>query len=62
LGYKLPNNVMEKLKLSSARFYTQVSNPFVISKFTGFDPEFNSAIYQDDVPSVAYTLGLNISF
>jgi hypothetical protein len=48
--------------MGSARIYGQVSNPFVFSDFTGFDPEFNSAIFQDDVPSMIYTFGVSISF
>jgi len=62
LGYSLPSKLITKFKMVNARFYAQVTNPFVFSKFTGFDPEFNSAIYQDDVPSMAYTVGVNISF
>ncbi len=62
LGYTLPPAVMSRLKLSTARFYGQVSNPFISTKYTGFDPEFNSAIYQDDVPSILYTFGVNVSF
>lgn len=62
LGYTLPSALMSKLKLSSARFYAQASNPFIFTKYTGFDPEFNSAIYQDDVPSILYTFGVNVSF
>lgn len=62
LGYTLPQAVMDKLKMSSARFYGQVINPYVSSKFTGFDPEFNSAIFQDDVPSMTLLFGVNISF
>ena len=62
LGYTLPQSLKNKLKMSNARIYAQVSNPFIFSKYTGFDPEFNSAIYQDDVPSVLVTMGLNISF
>lgn len=62
MGYTLPAGLMSKWKLSNARVYVQATNPFVFTKFTGFDPEFNSAIYQDDVPSTALTLGLAISF
>lgn len=62
VGYTLPAVLMNKWKLSNARVYVQAINPFVFTKFTGFDPEFNSAIYQDDVPSTALTLGLAISF
>lgn len=62
LGYTLPTALMSRLKLAAARVYLQSSNPFVFSKFTGFDPEFNSAIFQDDVPSILYTFGINMSF
>ena len=62
LGYTLPQSLKNRLKMSNARVYAQVSNPFIFTKYTGFDPEFNSAIYQDDVPSVLVTMGLNISF
>ncbi|WP_298358667.1 TonB-dependent receptor [Runella sp.] len=62
LGYSLPKGVMNRMKLYNARVYGQVINPIIKSKFTGFDPEFNSAIYQDDVPSMTISLGLNVSF
>lgn len=62
LGYTLPKGLMNSWKLANARVYAQVMNPFVFTKFVGFDPEFNSAIYQDDVPSMTYTLGVNLSF
>lgn len=62
LGFTLPRTLVDRWKISNARIYTQVLNPIVVTKFTGFDPEFNSAIYQDDVPSAVYTLGVNFSF
>jgi TonB-linked SusC/RagA family outer membrane protein len=62
MGYTLPQGLMNRWKLANARVYLQTINPFVFTKFTGFDPEFNSAIYQDDVPSTAFTLGVNVSF
>lgn len=62
LGYTVSNKLLNTLKMSSARLYAQVANPIVVSKYTGFDPEFNSAIFQDDVPSTIYTFGVNISF
>lgn len=61
LGYTLPKKKLDKMKISNARFYAQVSNPFVFTDYIGFDPEFNSAIFQDDVPNVIYTVGVNIS-
>ena len=61
-GYTLPKTTMDKWKMNNMRFYGQISNPFLFSNYVGFDPEFNSAIYQDDVPSAIYTLGVNVSF
>ena len=62
LGYTLGNRALSKVKMSNARLYLQVLNPFVFSNFTGFDPEFNSAIFQDDLPFATYSFGVNISF
>nr|WP_293843496.1 TonB-dependent receptor [uncultured Arsenicibacter sp.] len=62
VGYTVPKGLMNSWKLANARIYGQVNNPFVFTKYIGFDPEFNSAIYQDDVPSMTFTLGVNVSF
>lgn len=62
VGYTLPGGLMNKWKLAAARVYAQVINPVILSKYTGFDPEFNSNIYQDDVPSMTVSLGVNLSF
>ncbi len=61
-GYTVPRDLMGKWKLNTARVYAQVINPIIKSKFTGFDPEFNSSIYQDDLPSMTMSLGVNLSF
>lgn len=62
LGYTLPAKLLNKWNMSNARVYVQSNSPVVITKFIGFDPEFNSSIYQDDIPVAIYTLGVNISF
>lgn len=62
MGYSLPRALMEKWKLYNARVYTQIINPIIITKFIGFDPEFNSAIFNDDLPSMTISLGINVSF
>lgn len=61
-GYTFSNKLLDKLKMSNARFYAQASNAFIFTKYVGFDPEFNSGAYQDDVPSMTITVGTNISF
>jgi TonB-dependent starch-binding outer membrane protein SusC len=62
MGFTLPRGLMDRWKLNTARVYAQVMNPMILTSYTGFDPEFNSNIYQDDVPSMTVTLGVNISF
>jgi TonB-linked SusC/RagA family outer membrane protein len=45
LGYSLPFKATEKLKIDRLRFYASVQNLFIITKYTGYDPEvdtFNS--------------------
>jgi hypothetical protein len=44
------------------RIYGQLINPRYFTKFHGGDPEYNGAAYQDDFPSMTFTLGLNLGF
>lgn len=39
LGYTLPENLVQKVKLRTVRFYAQAQNLFTITKYSGFDPE-----------------------
>lgn len=41
LGYSLPKAITRKLKISKARLYVAGSNLFIITKYTGSDPESN---------------------
>lgn len=41
LGYRLGENVLKKLSISSARFYVTAQNPFLITKYSGYNPEAN---------------------
>jgi len=43
LGYNLPTSLVSKLKLSNARLYATASNLFVITKYSGPDPEANNS-------------------
>jgi TonB-linked SusC/RagA family outer membrane protein len=71
LGYTLPTSIVERMRISSFRIYTQVLNAFIITKYPGIDPEIsvngNSAL----TPSVdrntigqarTFTLGINVGF
>jgi TonB-dependent starch-binding outer membrane protein SusC len=42
LGYTLPRSVVDRLGLSSARFYVAALNAFTITDYSGFDPEIQS--------------------
>lgn len=62
-GYTLPQELLEKIKLTKLRFHVEARNPFVISNgYDGyFDPESYGNIYaQPQQKSI--TLGVNLSF
>lgn len=42
LGYALPTSLTQKAKISSARIFGQVTNAFMLTKYTGTDPETSS--------------------
>ena len=39
LGYTLPKKLTQKVGISKARFYVSASNLFILTKYTGYDPE-----------------------
>lgn len=39
LGYTLPKDLTQKVMLNKVRFYLSANNPFVVTNFTGIDPE-----------------------
>ena len=41
LGYTFSRQLVEKIKLSTARFYVQAFNPFTITNYPGVDPEIS---------------------
>jgi TonB-dependent starch-binding outer membrane protein SusC len=73
IGYNFKSNLLERIKVKSARFYVNGSNLLLFTDYTGFDPEvdINKAI--DGVPSsgidyLSYpkeksiAVGLNLTF
>ncbi|WP_082063851.1 SusC/RagA family TonB-linked outer membrane protein [Draconibacterium sediminis] len=42
LGYTLPASALDFLNLSSVRLYGSVQNAITITKYSGYDPEFNN--------------------
>ncbi|KEO74319.1 SusC/RagA family TonB-linked outer membrane protein [Anditalea andensis] len=71
IGYRLPETALRRLGLSSVRVYSQVFNAFVLTRYTGTDPEISSNGNSNTTPGVeknsvpqgrTFTLGLNIGF
>jgi TonB-linked SusC/RagA family outer membrane protein len=71
IGYTIPDILSSKIGVSKVRFYSSVLNAFVITKYTGFDPEISSNKNSTGTPSVdfhsppmarTFTFGLNIVF
>ncbi len=41
LGYNLPKTFMKKIKLNTARVYLNANNLFILTNYSGYDPEVN---------------------
>ena len=70
-GYSLPKKAINKMLMSQFRIYVTVNNVFVLTKYSGFDPEVNTRTETPLTPGVDYssypkarsfTAGINISF
>ncbi|MCQ2959154.1 MAG: TonB-dependent receptor [Bacteroidales bacterium] len=42
LGYTVPENIVEKAKIKTLRFYIQAQNLLTFTKYSGFDPEIGT--------------------
>lgn len=70
LGYRLSENILKRIPLQSARFYIITQNPFLITKYTGYNPEAsvstsptNAGTDQGTYPAArTLGIGLNIGF
>lgn len=71
LGYNLPQNLAEKMKIAGVRIYASVENPFTISKYKGYNPEPDYNQRGNLTPGVdyglyplvrGYNLGLKVTF
>lgn len=69
LGYTLPKNLTNKWGISKARFYVSASNLFIITNYTGYDPEVDIQTnltcgmdYNRYPRSRSFVFGTNITF
>ena len=69
LGYTLPTNIISKAGMSKCRFYASVTNPFIITNYSGYDPEVD--VQSGLTPSFdmnryprsrSYVFGINLTF
>ncbi len=72
-GYTFSGNVLEKVKIKSARFFVNGQNLLLFTNYSGFDPEVNTDKSLNGVPSAgidylsyprskSFALGLNVTF
>lgn len=71
LTYSLPKIWMEKIRFASASVFASVKNAFIITNYSGYDPEVNSFAFDGLRPGVdtssfphsrSFIFGLNVSF
>ena len=63
VGYSFSKNILKHIGCKQARIYFTVTNPFVFTKYLGFDPEWANASLKNDGPStVTYQIGASIKF
>ena len=66
LGYTFPSKMMQKAKVKGLRIYANVLDPFVFTKYKGFDPETdgnpNNDLNDTGIASTIYQLGINLKF
>ena len=65
LGYTFKkNNLFDKAGISHLRVYANVLNPFVFTKYKGYDPEYaGSSVKNGNGPAnVTYQFGVNVKF
>jgi len=71
LGYTVPNAIVEKVNIQNLRIYTTASNVFILTNYSGFDPEVSSRRNTSLTPGLDYSaypksrqliFGINLTF
>ncbi len=71
LGYTVPRSLMNKLRIENLRFYATAYNVFILTDYSGFDPEVSTRRRTNLTPGVDYSayprsrqfvFGLNLNF
>lgn len=71
VSYNMPKTLIEKIKFTNVGIYASVKNPFVITSYSGYDPEVNTFAFDGTRPGIdlssyprtrSFIFGLNVSF
>ncbi len=71
LGYTLPNSLVSKANITKLRFYATANNVFIVTNYSGLDPEVSTRRKTPLTPGVDYSpfprsrqvvFGLNLNF
>ena len=60
LGYTLPQNLTQKIKIQKIRVYVTGENLFAITQFPGMDPEMRASAGYSTMRQ--YACGVNVTF
>jgi len=71
LAYNLPKKVLNNVFIKGVRIYGQIDNAFILTGYSGVDPELSANGNSNTTPGVDYntggygrtfTFGLNLTF
>ncbi len=63
LGYNFSPKLLKAIGCQNLRLYCTITNPFIFTKYPGFDPEWAASAAKQDGPSVtSYQIGASIKF
>jgi hypothetical protein len=72
LGYNLPGNTLKQIGVNRLRLYVTAKNFFVLTEYSGYDPEGSSSDNMDSITPhmdfyqyprpTTYTFGVNVIF
>lgn len=71
IGYSLPRQFVQKIKISNLRFYFTINNLYTFTNYSGYDPEVDTRNRVPTTPGVDYSAyprsrsfigGLNLTF
>ena len=61
-GYSFNSPLLSRIHAKKLRLYVSAQNPFVFTKYEGFDPEYSNDTYNDTFMSRSFLFGVNVQF